>query len=335
MGLIFGGIGVWLLFLPEPTSKLIAAIFIGVGILLGILLSATTRIFIDRGQGVLRITYQYLYRLSQKEIPLNDLAAIEIQTSNSSDSGATHRLVFILHSGVVIPLHSYYSSGFLGKERMAQRLRQAIGLSDRVGPAVTTGQAVRQIQREIVAHEESGESDGVRWRLETIHYGAVPVSRWISPDYTLPGDFLLLAQKARGKGGGALGGLLDGLSSLLFRQLISMYGFQSDETPGLENARLIEGLDSRLEPYFSAYTSNPERASRLLHPWVIIPLVDWAMQRPIQTIASEGSATGQLVFLVSPRGVTLALFNANQPETTQELAAAGTEIVKSLRSIPA
>lgn len=331
MGLVFGGLGIWLLFTPEMTSKIIAAVFIGIGLLLGVLLAATTRLSLDQARGVLEIDYHYLYRRAHKEIPLDELASIDIERSHSSDSGYTYRLVFVMRSGEVIPLHSYYSSGYLGKQRMADQIRQAVGM-----PAYheQLAQAAHSLIRPHIPApipERSGVTNGVAWKIETRYYGAMPVTRWISQDFSLPGDFLLLAQNIPGMK--SPGGLMKAISGLFLRQFASIYGFSEGDLPGMNQARIIEQTDSRLAAYFTAISSSPDRLFRLLHPWVTTPLINWAAKRPLRQAASETEATGQLAMLIGPSGVILALFQDASGESLEELVNTGAEVVRSLQSI--
>lgn len=332
MGVIFGGIGLWLLpFTPQPTSKIVAAIFLGVGLLLGVVLAATTHVSLDRNRRVLVLDYRYLYRRSRKEIPLDELASIEVERSYSNDSGSTYRIIFVKHSGEVIPLHSYYSSGYLGKQKTADKIRQAVGMTSLSQQLGEWGRLASRAAQAATAPESTGVTNQITWSIETKYYGAVPITRWHSQDFSVPGDFILLVQKIPSLK--VSGGLMKAVSSLLLRQLVSMYGFSTADLPGLAAAKVVEQIDPRLEPYFTVFSNAPERLMRLLHPWVIAPLVAWAEKYPLDQIASPEEPTGQLAMLASPSGVYLAIFQASSPEIVDELTATGAEVVRSLQSV--
>ena len=150
-------------------------------------------------------------------------------------------------------------------------------------------------------------------------------ARWFSPDFKTEGVFLLVAQKAEGQ---ASQGLLASLGSMIFKHTLSVFGFQTDDTPGLDQAATLAPLDPALESHFMALTNNPDSARQMLNSGTVMPLANWAQRYPLKQF-QKGSGSSQLVVLFGPNGVYLATLNLLQPGQVDELAAMGAELVKS------
>jgi hypothetical protein len=118
---------------------------------------------------------------------------------------------------------------------------------------------------------------------------------------------------------------------MFIKKAIAAYGFQADDTPGLNQAAALAPLDPALEPHFMAYTNNPASARHMLNPGAAMPLAAWAGRYPLKQF-QMGSNSGQLVMLFGPNGVYLATMNRLLPDQANELAALGVELVKSQSS---
>ena len=112
-----------------------------------------------------------------------------------------------------------------------------------------------------------------------------------------------------------------------------MYGFGSEDTPGLNSGEVLPTLGPQLESHFSAFTSDPGAARQILNPWIAAPLADWATRYPLKQVQKPG-LFGQLVVLFSPRGVYIASLGTMIPEAVEELANLGAELVKTQGSSP-
>jgi hypothetical protein len=173
----------------------------------------------------------------------------------------------------------------------------------------------------------------VAWRLENANFGGVPVSRWASSDFKLPGSFLCLMQKPPDPHGAASGGGLAGkISQMLYRQVLSMYGIQPGTLPGFDTALPVEGLDVRLAASFASLTNDPSGARQCLNPWVVTPLAQWVEQHPMKNIQSAGQA-GQLIVLFSPEGTSLTWLNAIAPEQIEAITCLGVDLVRAQGAI--
>ncbi|MCJ7622776.1 MAG: hypothetical protein MUO76_04670, partial [Anaerolineaceae bacterium] len=172
------------------------------------------------------------------------------------------------------------------------------------------------------SQEEEHITNGVRWKVQTITFAATPVIRWYSLDFQFPGQFLFLTQKMKGheKSGGRM---MASLGKIGFKQSLSIYGFRDEEhTPNLKRAEQLSNIDPLLEPHFSAFSSDPGRASRILNPGVVNLLANWAERYPLQQGASD-----QLAVLFGPNGVYLSMLGLTNPEHLAELAALGAGLV--------
>ncbi len=190
-------------------------------------------------------------------------------------------------------------------------------------------------QQEALTGSQAAEqvTSGVHWRVQTVTFGASPVTRWYSPDYRCPEGFVFLAQKVEGQRTMG-GGLMGGLGKMLFQQSMGLYGFSSEDTPGLQTADILQPLDPYLEPHFSAFTSSPGTARRILNTWVATPLADWATRYPLKQVQKQG-VFGQLAIMFSPRGVYVASLGTMIPEAVQELTTLGVELVRAQGSATA
>lgn len=101
---------------------ILGAIFAGAGSLL-ILLTNRVELDLNRSTGLAVLSKTSLVARSSEEYLLEDLAGAEVQESSSSD-GDTYRVALVQHGGGRIPLTSYYSSGYKGKQKLADEINQ-------------------------------------------------------------------------------------------------------------------------------------------------------------------------------------------------------------------
>jgi hypothetical protein len=224
----------------------------------------------------------------------------------------------------------------LPKQKRANELRAMIGaVQQEPSPAGLVG-LVSQLSENILREQQEALSgsqeqeritDAVHWFLQTRASGGTGITRWHSPDVKFRDGFLYMAQKLPGQKS-AGGGLLGGLSSLLIRQSLSLYGFGGEDTPGGDTAELLAIPDAGLAELFIGFTSNPALARQILTPWVVHALVDWGRRYPLKSISNE-KVFGQLAVLFSPSGLYLATLGVLIPEAVEELTGLGVELVKT------
>ncbi|MEJ5223974.1 MAG: hypothetical protein WHV44_05910 [Anaerolineales bacterium] len=340
-GAAFFVIGLILL-VTAADAAFFGVLFGGIG---AVMLASTANLTIkaDRAARKLTLDYRSLLRREEKVIPFADIAAIDVEMSVSRERRGTrsrrtptYRVSLRTRGGETIPFRSYYSGGIKPHQTLANQLRTFIGVggSDMTSPAEPNemrSQSYDQIYRETqekVTGSQSEEqvTEGVHWRLETRAFANTPLNRWISPDFKLDQGFIYVTQIIPGQKV-STGGLLGGLSNMLFKQSISMYGFTAEETPGLDQAQPLPNPDPRLEQHYMVFTNNPYAARQILNPWVVMPLVNWAQTYPLQQ-GQSGYGT-QLAVLYGPTGVTIAFLGLATPERLQEITAIGVELVKS------
>ena len=287
-------------------------IFLAVGLAI-LLFANVVTITADRTMRTLTLQYRSVLRQSQKEFRFDEITGIGVQLAMSGNK-RTYRVVLKGKDGNLIPLRSVSSSGSGSKNRLAEKLRNFIGVPD--FDSSVAGMTYAALQSFI---DNVQETDGVHWQIQPI--GA---ARWYSPDFKTPGVFLCLAQKARGQ---ASGGILASVGSMIFKQLLSKQ-FQPEETPGLSQAVTVTPLNPVLEPNFMAYTNAPDEANRLINSSVLGLLSDWASRYPVEQFR-QTSSYGQLMVLFGPNGVYVAPTNPLQPGQIKELAALGVALVRS------
>jgi hypothetical protein len=102
--------------------NILGAVFGGVGLLL-ILLTSRQTIDLDRGKGLVTLQKSSLITKSSDEIMFGDLAGAEVEQSSSSD-GNTYRVALVQRNGQRTPLTSFYSSGYQGKQDLANEINR-------------------------------------------------------------------------------------------------------------------------------------------------------------------------------------------------------------------
>ncbi len=321
---------------PRPGGLIFGLISFLVGAVLALYLASITTITGDKMLGTLAIRHRSLLRSQVKEVPLHGIASVKLDTTGTHHRRSGHttsfRLTLVTTSGEKIPLDGYYTSGllaFFDQQKKAQKLREFLGLpaSEATIPAAIEAMRQQVVSRTTLPQQE-GVTDGVAWCVETITHGKSPVTRWLSPDFKLPGQFLYLTQKPKGSAN-TFGGLLRAMSNLAYRTMLAVYGFSPADTPGLDTAQPVAPCDPQLDQYFMTLTNDTDTARQLLSPWVVAPLVQWAEQHPMQQVqVGRPDRPAQLVVLFSPQGVYVACFAAATPEHIDTLARLGAELVR-------
>ena len=319
LGILFAGVGS--LVLLDGSQPVFGAIFAAVGVGL-LLFSSVLTVTADRLKRMLKLDYRSALRHTSKVLSFDEIGGINVERRVSPMRGFAYSLTLLRKDGLVIPFRSFSSSGWEGKERHADLLREFLGIRDsnRIPAGI--------LPAELTQAAEIHETNGVHWRIEpmyTARSSAPTGVRWHSPDYKAPDFFLFVTQKVEGQ---PSQGFLASLGGLLIRQVLSLHGFAPEDTPGLEQAETLAPLEPALEPHFIAYTNSPSSAHQLLNSRAAARLADWAARYPLKQ-SKSGSGSGQLMTLFGPNGVYLAMLNLSQPSQAHELASLGVELVKS------
>jgi len=322
IGGIFIAIGLYLLGAQE--SIWAGAICLIIGLLLALVLGSITTILVDKDTGIFTLRNRSIFRNMVKEYFINEITSIEIEQNRSDDGGATYRVAIITKNGESIPFHSYYTSGYRGKERQAQKLRDFLGLTR----AMTPDPALGTPTISALQPAQEGTTSDVHWRLERSTTGTTETTHWFSDAFQFSAGFLLIVQIPKASKLFSSAKVPGVVSRFLYEQIVKIYGFSPEATPGLENATPLEPADPRLEPFFSTLTNDPHSARQAMNPWVILPLVGWAEAHPIKAVQDSGNY-GQLVVLFSPQGTHLVCLGALSEEQVKELTSLGVELIKA------
>jgi hypothetical protein len=157
----FAALGAALLWVGFRTnsvaSSIAGTVSLGIGLML-VLVPAITTLHFNRGEKRLVVSRRRLWngRLSGRydEYPLRDVVAAQVDESKSSDDGSTWRVVVRLTDGRVLPLSSYYTSGFESKRAFANRISGFLDLPEdtqSTGGASSPHAIVRQGRKAIIA----------------------------------------------------------------------------------------------------------------------------------------------------------------------------------------
>jgi hypothetical protein len=325
IGLVLGGIAILLvlfalarIFQSKNASGesfpfvilLIAAVF-GLGSLLLFSLASVLTIRIESDRGFLTLTYRSLLRKKVKEIPLEQIASVNVEVYRGQSP--SYRVAIVEKDGQTTPLR-YYTPG--NKQDFASRLREMIGVD---GFFVSSPEYAALI----APYAEMQETSGVCWNLQSIEMAGVPVTRWFSPDYKTKKTFVYITQKPASQKSvrGALG-------RTAMRVAMGRYGFDGDDVPAANEGEMIN-LDRRLEEDFVAFSPDPSAATRIINRKVVKLLDHWAERHPLQTIQVIGKSFGQLVLLFSPQGVYAATVQVGNASQLEELIDLGVHVVKA------
>jgi hypothetical protein len=308
------------------------AIALGINLLI-LLLSTVLDVQADRLRGTLSISHRGLLRRSQRQIYFNEIESIQLGTSVRNDDGRksrSYRVEIWLNDGSVVPLRTSYSSGRKSKTKTIEALRKIIGVSGAptsVGGMIDLVSQVAasqiRVEQEVITGDQADihETQGVRWQLESLSAGASPITRWLAPDYALPDHFLYLAQKLEGQKGNKLMQMVSE-NFMAPSVLLSLYGFDESDTPNIENAETIS-LVGGLNKHFTAYASDERVARPILNAWVTTPLRAWAEKYPLKQGSSD-----QLLVLLGPNGLYLAVSGHIEAERLEELANLGAALAR-------
>jgi hypothetical protein len=339
-GFAFLGTGIYFF-----SSQGFSWIFVGaaaIGLIFLLLLWGLT-ITADKQSRVLRLHYWSLYFLHKtREIPFDEIATIRVNSMRSGthrgEQTRSFRIEVIRRDNSIVPFRAYYSGGFLDslwKQKMVDRLRAFIGLAEafdespvgfmRAIGQIAPLQAAQQQQALTGSNAQEHVTNGVHWQLQSTAFGAMPATRWFSPDFKMRSGFLFLAQKAAGQ---SSGGLMAALGNALFQQSISLYGFTPADTPNIAQAAPLSPVPPLIDFNFTAFTNNPAEAREILNPWTQNPLAEWAQRHPLKQFQPSGSIS-QLVVLFSPNGVYAATLGTLQPDQVTELTDLGVEMVRT------
>lgn len=317
-----------------------SSMFLGTAILLGaallvLVLTPVSTAVADRMMRTITISSRNLFRQKETVVPFGEVAKFDVQVSRTRSSRHTtstnYRLVLVKTNGEVVPIQSIYTSFYDDKARHAKALSQFLNLQGAEDMPANLFQTGMQSQVQMTANPsqaQEGTTAGVSWKIEVHSIGGKPVTRWISPDYSCPGNFLLVSQKPANSPSMGGGGLLGNLMTMVYQQVLGMYGFQPSDTPGFSTAAAITTQNDRFNKNFGALSNQQSFGISLLNPWTIIPFVNWSDKYPLKTVSSNDQV-GQLAVLYSPRGVQVALLGMQPATGTDELIALGVELVKA------
>ena len=198
----------WAVANDQLTLFWLAVISIALGVM--VFFGEAVSLAFDQDRGVAILTQRRVWRVRRREIPFDEVHAVAVDESKSSDgSGATYRALIVLKSGERVPLTNLLIAGRRGAERLVKQLAEQLSQSrfTPIEPALDGKVRVAQ----------EGETAGVPWQVEMFTANDnTPVTRWFSIDDRLPDGFLLLVPAAqRRETGGDAHRRIDGLGRAL------------------------------------------------------------------------------------------------------------------------
>ncbi len=286
-----------------------AAMAGGMGFLLFIIMGFGSVLVINKNAGEITLTKYSLLGKNVRQIWLDEFAAIHVEGSRKNN----YRLEIELVDGERIPLTSYYTSGHRSKERRANQITEFIGPN----PA-RKSQTARSEPATVDLREVSGNRSGVDYRFEFLGTSAGKATRWKTQAVNLPAGFVALIQNAGGQKMGSKG-ILGQVTRLAFQQIMRLIQIDQGEIPDLAQAEAVQGIDTRLEEYFTILASSSTAARQALPRWAIIPLVSWSEKNPVGNFqVVKPGEFGPLFVLFSQSGLTLGFVSPIEEVAMQE-----------------
>ncbi len=340
VGFVFLGGGIYFFSFQGFSGN--AILLGGIGLVI-LLITRGLTITAERSTRILQLHYWSLYFWrTTREIPFDEIAVIRV---NSVRSGArsgrqtrSFRIEIVRRDNSIVPFRAYYSGGFFSsmrQQKIVDQLRAFIGLGEsfdespigliRAAGQAATVMATQQQEAQTGSNVQEHVTNGVHWQSQSTAFGAMPATRWFSPDFKMASGFLILAQKVSGQSSGSF---MAALGNALFQQSIALYGFKADDTPNIAQAAPLTPVPPLIDFHFTAFTNNPTESRQILNPWTQNPLAEWAQRHPLQQFQPKGSIS-QLVVLFSPNGVYVATLGTLQADQLAELTALGVEMVKT------
>jgi len=315
--------GQWLLLSISAASGLFILLF-----------ASVMTLKVDKTTGRLTISNHSVLSHSRKEIPIDSVALVQVEQGiaqrDDGSSALIYQMVIVLKNNAKVPLRPTFSGSYMNKQRNTQRLREFLGIDDEDQVPIGLIQRAEQgisgsyqpkLEPIMGEKDEEHETNGVRWDMQMANFAAAPVIRWSSGDFRLYGNFLYIAQKIHDQMQPGLG-KLGSINRLMYKQSMAVYGFTRGDAPGIDNGDLLTPLDDRLEPHFTAYTSDKNEAVQILNDRTVSLLEKWAQDNPLTPGTSN-----QLVVLYGPYGLYLATLGLRKPERLNQLAEMGVKLV--------
>ncbi len=310
--------------------------FLFFALLLLLIFGSVTTITADNLRRVLTVNTRSIFANKITEYPFSEIAKFEVEASRTRTStrhrNVNYRLVMIKTNGEKVPLQNLFTSFYDDKARKAKALCQYLNLPGWEDKPTNLFQTAMQAQTAITAQpflSKEGTTSGVDWKIEVHRVGGKPVTRWISPSYTCPGNFLLVSQKPADSpsfGGG--GGFLGNLMTMVFQQILGIYGFLPSDTPGYNTATPVTTQEPRFDRHFGTLSNEKSFGQSILNSWTMPPFIQWADHHPMKTVTTSDQV-GQLAVLYSPRGIQVAILGSLPEDEFDSLISLGVELVKA------
>jgi hypothetical protein len=298
------------------------------GLLLIVLLTKITTFSADRGSGKVMLTnWSPLHGTQIREIPTNDIAQVSIQQTAGRKGPAT-RVALVLTSAEQVPLTDYYSGGRNANAAAAERLSDFLALDSANAVPVVDGATPR--------HEQTGSTEGIDWRLETLLAAeGSPIMRWSTTAAGYADGLLILSEI--NPGWGRLNwdkGLLAEATKSTYRLLLRDYRFKEADVEAIDAVTALPDLDPRLHGCYVAFGSTPDAARGWLSATRVETLARWAAAHPTPLVQpSAGVMLGAVVLLTGPSGLWLVFRGSSQDEAcVAEIAQLGVALASATPS---
>jgi hypothetical protein len=267
------------------------------------------------------------------EIPIDEIADCQLESSTTqTDHGLryVYRIIIVKKSGEIVPVSRAFTGGRDDQADIVNRVVAFLGLPGNA-PVVPSLANLPQILQTQVNQSRASfgapqVTEGITWQLDKHVVSQMTFVRWISSDFSWPGqNFLLILQESSKN--------MTNRSRITFErtrrglfQTIGVYGFSKEDLPGLANAEMLPP-NPQLDASFMCIANAPDTAAKLLNAEITNTLLYWNQSHPAKK-ASIGDHMVQVVLLFSPRGTYLCAFGQPTAAELDDMIALGIEIVR-------
>ncbi len=319
-------------FVLSSETRILGSILALLGVVITVLVSIET-ITVDKAKATFILHKRSLLKQSTQEFNTNDIASVELESSNS-DNSSVYREVIVLKNGERVPFRNSYSSGLKGKEKRIQQIRDFLGMTGPI-PGEDPVNLFNVLSGNLPATLlKSGETNGISWCVENLAMGSVHITRWSTSAVSSGINFIGLFQKpesAAPQSTSKIAGMISGITAMLDTKILALYGLPTDGIPP-GNAQTLDTHNPGMQSCYTAITNNPDWASDVFSPRVISPLMAWASQFPCSQGIKSGSAVpmGNLALLYSSQGLYLSSYLNNNTQV-DSLIDLGVELANALK----
>jgi len=270
---------------------------------------------LDLDRRMVTLERTQVWRKTKQEFSFDEVNTVSVQSSSDPDS-TTYNVVFVLNSGVIVPLTKYTSSGKRSKEKLVHNIIAYMNQ--------THSTSINESLDGEIHVEQQGETDGIPWKIAFVAGNdKLPQTRWQSTRPQLDNGFILLIPTSGVKTGTMPGGVFGAAVRMIYGQYLRMLDISESDLPDFDKAQILPGDHVGLNKRFTILTNDPYTAKTWLTGERVRQLVIWTQTNPLK--ANNAASDPHLV--VTPHGLRITFRGKfNQVEQIAAIAHLGASL---------